>query len=300
MKMLSTQEATKNFFPTELLGSLKDELIYGGYIPALVGPALVITTAIITSMELSLPILIISYLIPLMVYSFDYYQDMDKDMDTNRGRACHYQRKRKLYPYMLGCFLVFLFILLIFFTNWMTFSFILGLILVGVLYPLGLKKFTQRIPGFKNMYTICIWAVAGTFSIAFYNMLTIDVSYLLIFLFFFLKMLPNTIFFDLKDIKSDTQESLKTFPVILGEKKTLKFLYLLNITAFIPLLLGVYLKIFPLFIIIMALFLLYSFYYLNKTSKLDGTEINMSYFIISDCEFILWPLVLFLGKLSVF
>jgi 4-hydroxybenzoate polyprenyltransferase len=297
--MLTTQ-ATKNFLPTELFSSFKDELIYGGYIPALVGPALVITTAIITSMELSLPILIISYLIPLMVYSFDYYQDMDKDMDTNHSRACHFQRKRKLYPYMLGCFLVFLFILLIFFTNWMTFSFILSLILVGVLYPLGLKNFTKRIPGFKNMYTICIWAVAGTFSIAFYNMLIIDVSYLLIFLFFFLKMLPNTIFFDLKDIKSDAQDSLKTFPVLLGKEKTLKFLYLLNIAAFIPLLLGIYLKILPLSILILALFLFYSFYYLNKTSKLDGTDIKMDYFIMSDCEFILWPLVLFLGKLFVF
>ena len=277
------------------LENFKNEVIYGGYIPALVGPALVITTSILTKTDLTLSILLISYLIPLMVYSYDYYKDMDKDQDTNAERSEHFNKKSNIYPYILLSYLLFLIILLIF-SNWTMIWFILMLILVGILYTLGLKKFTQKIPAFKNLYTILIWSLAGTFSIPFFNSLQINLTYLLIFLFFYLKMLPNTIFFDLKDIKSDRKEGLKTIPVILGKEKTLKFLKLLNIIAFIPVFVGIYLKIFPVFTVIMLIFLFYSYYYLDKTGEIPDKEMKMDSCILADVEFILWPFILILGN----
>lgn len=275
--------------------NFKKEIIYGGYIPALVGPALVITTSILTKTDLTLSILLISYLIPLMVYSYDYYKDMDKDQDTNAERAKYFNKKSNIYPYILLSYLLFLIILLIF-SNWTMIWFILMLILVGILYTLGLKKFTQKIPAFKNLYTILIWSLAGTFSIPFFNSLQINLTYLLIFLFFYLKMLPNTIFFDLKDIKSDRKEGLKTIPVILGKEKTLKFLKLLNLISFIPVFVGIYLKILPVFTIIMLTFLFYSYYYLDKTGKIPDKEMKMDSYILADVEFILWPFILILGS----
>ena len=295
--MLSTNNLNGiKYFPTKFISISKKEITYGGYIPALVGPALVYTTSVLTHTSLTIPLLIVSYLIPLMVYSYDYYRDMDKDKDTNKERASHYSQKSKIYPYIMGGYLSILAILLIVFSNWMMIAFILSLIMLGVVYPLGLKNITQKVPAFKNMYTIFIWAAAGTFSLAFFNSLEINLAYFLIFLFFFLKMLPNTIFFDLKDIISDKKEGLKTIPVILGKEKTLKFMYTLNILSFIPLFIGIYLNIIPLFASIMLIFLLYSFYYLHKTSKKSNEEIKMNYYILSDFEFILWPIVLVLGQ----
>ncbi|MCE5215337.1 MAG: UbiA family prenyltransferase, partial [Methanobacterium sp.] len=129
-----------------------------------------------------------------------------------------------------------------------------------------------------------------------FNSLQLSVAYLLIFVFFYLKMLPNTIFFDMKDIKSDAKDKLKTVPVILGNIKTLKLMYLLNIAAFIPLLIGVWFKIFPLYAVLLVIFLLYSFYYLNMSFKLPDKEIKHRFFILADIEFILWPLILFTGN----
>lgn len=287
---------TNTFNPIKIFTISHNEIIHGGYIPALVGPSLVLTTSVLTDVAISLPILIISYLIPLIVYSFDYYKDMDKDHSTNYDRAAYFKAKSKIYPYILASYLLILTILVIFFTNWQMISFISFLILISLIYPLGLKRLTKVFPAFKNLFTIFIWSLAGTFSMAIFNSLQLSVAYLLIFVFFYLKMLPNTIFFDMKDIKSDAKDKLKTVPVILGNIKTLKLMYLLNIAAFIPLFIGIWFKIFPLYALLLVVFLLYSFYYLNTSFKLSDEEIKRRFFILADIEFILWPLILFTGN----
>jgi len=134
--MLSTNNLNGiKYFPTKFISISKKEITYGGYIPALVGPALVYTTSVLTHTSLTIPLLIVSYLIPLMVYSYDYYRDMDKDKDTNKERASHYSQKSKIYPYIMGGYLSILAILLIVFSNWMMIAFILSFIMLGVVYP---------------------------------------------------------------------------------------------------------------------------------------------------------------------
>ncbi|OPY21084.1 MAG: prenyltransferase [Methanobacterium sp. PtaU1.Bin097] len=280
----------------EIIVKLKDEILYGGYFAALSGPAFIITSSILTGTSISLPLLIIAYIIPLMVYSYDHYRDMDKDKDSNLERATYFHKKSRIFPYLMGSYVIILSLLLVFFSNLTMISFILILIMGGVLYSVGLKNFTQKIPAFKNIYTTLTWSLAGTFSIVFYHSLQLNLIYILIFLFVFLKFLPNTIFFDLKDIKSDRKEGLKTVPVILGKKGTLKLLHILNILAFIPLFVGIYLGIIPLFAAIMVLFYFYSVYYLNKASKLEDEKLRMVSYTLADAEFMIWPIVLVLGQ----
>lgn len=298
--MLAINHTNRNSLPYQLFNTSRNEIIHGGYITALIGPALVLTTATLTDIVVSIPILIISYLIPLIVYSFDYYKDMDVDQHTNYQRADYFKKKSKIYPYILASYLLILSLLVIFYTNWMMISFISILILVSMVYPLGLKKFTKIIPGFKNMFTIFIWALAGTFTLAVFNNLEISVVYVLIFLFFFLKMISNTIFFDMKDVKSDAREKLKTIPVILGKMKTLKLMYLLNLLGFVPLFIRIWLKVIPIYASLLVLFLFYSIYYLNKSLKLDDKKIQNKFFILADLEFVFWPALLIIGKLTLF
>lgn len=296
--MLSANKLNVGKFLTpKIFVSLKNEILYGGYFIALIGPALVISTCLLSNTTLSISLLIISYLIPLMVYSFDYYKDMDKDKGGNQERSAHFTGKKKIYPYIMGSYLLILSILLLL-SNWMMIAYFLALIIVGIFYSFGLKRFTQKMPAFKNIYTVIIWSLAGSFSVVFYNAQQIELVYILISLLIFLKMLPNAIFFDLKDIISDRKEGLKTIPVLLGKEKTIKLLYKLNIVALIPLLLGIYLNVFPVFSSIMLLFFIYSGYYLYKTSKTkDGEEMKMYYFL-ADAEFMIWPVVLFVGKVT--
>jgi len=295
--MLTNSQYQKEWVSSEILTTIIKEMIYGGYFIALLGPSLVIATSIITGANLSVPLLIISYLIPLMVYSFDYYRDMDKDKSNNQDRVEHLYQKKKVYPYILLCYISILALLLLFFTNWMMISYILFLVLVGFVYSFGVKRLTKKVAAFKNIYTVFIWSLAGSFSVAFFYGFTPNLIYMLIFLAIFLKMLPNAIFFDLKDIKSDAKEGLKTIPVLIGKAETLKLLESMNILAFVPLFIGIYLGIIPIFTSILIVFVFYSLYYLRKIRTIKDDKMKIDYNILADAEFILWPVVLFIGEI---
>jgi 4-hydroxybenzoate polyprenyltransferase len=287
----------KKNFSSKYLSNIQDELIYGGYFTALGGPAFIVIMSIMLRVNIPIPLLLIFYLIPLIVYSYDYYKDMDKDKETNIERATHFNKKAQIYPYLMISYAIALAALLILCTNLKMIAFVLILIIAGVLYPVGLKNLTTKIPAFKNIYTTLTWILVG-FSVPIFYSLQINLTYILIFIFLFLKFLPNTIFFDLKDIKSDQKEGLKTLPVILGKQKTLKILDIINLIAFIPLFIGIYLKLIPLFAASLIIFYFYSKYYLNKTNTIDNKELRMIGNTLADAEFIVWwPIVLLIGQL---
>lgn len=285
---------------SKYLLKIQDEIIYGGYFAALCGPAFIISVSFMANFYVCIPLIAITYLIPLIVYSYDYYQDMGKDLTTNTERSIYFTKRSGIYPYIMSGYTMILAILLVFFSNITLISFILILVVLGVLYTVILKNFTRKLPAFKNIYTALTWSLAGTFFIPFYYSLNINWAYILIFLFIFIKCLSNIIFFDLKDVKSDREESLKTLPVILGKEKTLKLLQGLNIMAFIPLFTGIFLKIIPLFTVSMILFYFYNMNYLKKAKQADDKRMRMVSYTLADAEFILWPMVLVVGKSVLF
>mgnify|MGYP000052318336 CR=1 FL=1 len=85
------------------------------------------------------------------------------------------------------------------------------------------------------------------------------ISLLLLFLFVFLRWIINTAFFDVKDIEADKKDNLKTFPVVLGNKNFLRFIHILNLFSFSPIIIGVYFDTLPSFTLALCLFYFYSF-----------------------------------------
>jgi hypothetical protein len=148
---------------TKYFNLLFKEAIHGGYLTALGAPALVLTTSIITNSILIFLYLIISYLIPLIVYSYDYMSDLDKDVETNSSRYEHLQKKKKYYPLIMIFYVLLLVSLLVIFSNY---KLILFIIINNLRWPsymqLYLKGITKRIPIFKNIYTVLTWSLGGT------------------------------------------------------------------------------------------------------------------------------------------
>ena len=119
---------------------------------------------------------------------------------------------------------------------------------------------------------------------------------LLMFFFIFLRGIINVTFFDIKDMESDGAQGLKTLPVILGKRSTLKFLHGLNLFSFLPLLAGVYIGIIPPFALSLFAFYFYDDYYLDKAEVVNNKGLRMISYTLADAEFILWPLVLLVGR----
>lgn len=274
---------------------LQNEFIYSGHFGALGAPAIIISVSIILKINLDLPILFISYLVPLIVYSYDYYKDLYKDIKTNEERSVYWQGQAKRYPIVLGVYIALLISLIISFSNQNLLIFILAIFFCGFLYTILFKGLTKRIPGFKNIYTSLIWALAGSFFLLFHYSLKLDISFIILFILIFLRFIINVTFFDIKDLESDREEGLKTLPVTLGKEHTLKFLQIFNIFSFIPLFVGIYMKEIPLFAFSLILFYFYSFYYMKKAETVTSEELRFISYTMVDGEFMLWPILLLIA-----
>ena len=280
-----------NYF-SKYLDIFFNEIVHGGYLTALGAPALVLTTTILTKNAISPPLLVISYLIPLIVYSYDYMSDLDNDVETNLERALHLKKKKRYYPFILIFYVLLLVALLIAFSNYKMIIFILLIGSGGMLYATVLKGLTKKIPIFKNIYTVLTWSLGGTLFVPLHYSITISLSFLIIFLFINLKGMVNAIFFDLKDHITDSREGLKTLPVVMGKENSIKLLHCLNFAAFFPLIIGVYLGIIPVISLSLTIFFFYSFYYLKKAQKSIDDEIWVTLGSIADFEFMFWPAIL--------
>lgn len=253
---------------------------------------MIIVTCLILNINIDIPILLISYLLPLIVYSYDYYKDIDEDIKNDSLRAKFLKKKAKNYPFLLGFYIILLISLLILYSNINLISFVMVIIIGGILYNFLFKDITKKIPAFKNIFTAVIWALGGAFFPLFYYSLDFNISFIIIFFLIFLKCIINVIFFDLKDINKDKVDGLKTLPVILGKKSTINLLKAINIIAFFPLILGVYFNMLNFFAIFLLPFIFYGYFYINRANSASSNELESMAHTLADFEFILWPLLL--------
>ncbi len=279
------------------LSFFKDEIIYGGYLAALCAPCFIISTCFCLNINIDIPLLLISYLLPLIVYSYDYYKDIDKDIKNDSLRASYLKKKAKNYPYLLSFYIILLITLLIIYSNYILGAFVLTIIAGGILYNMMFKGFTKKIPAFKNIYTAVNWALVGAFFPLFYYSMDISIPFMLMFVLIFIKAITNAIFFDLKDKEDDKSSGIKTLPVILGKKSTIYVLHALNVIAFFPLILGIYLNVISFYAISLLIFTFYGYFYINKANSASKDELESTAHTLADSEFIFWPLTLLIATI---
>ncbi len=212
-----------SFFDT-----LTNELVFGGYFVALSGPTYVFIASLILNVEISIPLLMIAYLTPLIVYSFNYYNELSYDADSNPERAAFLSKKQKNYFIIIILYITLLFILLISFGNKPLMYFMAILAVLGILYTTFFKGLTKKVPLLKNIFVSLVWAAGGSFFLLLYRSLDLNLFFILFFIYIFIQDIANVIFFDLKDCNSDKKRGLLTLPVMWGRKNTILFLYILT------------------------------------------------------------------------
>lgn len=279
-----------NFF--NISDFIKNILIYGGYLPALWGPSLNITTSLIFNLPLDFRILIISFLLPLIAYNYDYYKDLEIDAETNPERANFLNKKRSKQLNIL--YIALMVVLLIWVFKLALMVFVMVLMVLSLLYNSILKGFTKKIAAFKNLYLAFMWGSWGTFLIVLYQISLFDISLIYLFLYICTKVMANTMFFDIKDIKSDKKAGLKTMPVILGKNGTIVFLKGLNVLTLFILVSGVLFKFLHPLSLSLAIFNGYTLFYLKISY--GNIDILSSKSYIADLEAIFYPCTLWIIK----
>jgi 4-hydroxybenzoate polyprenyltransferase len=92
----------------------------------------------------------------------------------------------------------------------------------------------KDIPVMKNIVVAVSWAVTTTFLPAAHIMDEKSIIGLVLY-FMLAKAFVNTVLYDVRDIKGDKENGIRTMPVLLGSKKTISILLAIN-TTLLPLL----------------------------------------------------------------
>ena len=273
-----------------------NEFIYGGHLLSLGAVSVVFTSAVLLNIKTTWDCLAIVYLGTQSVYLYNRYKEFKKDTSTNPKRTKYIKRYVKYIPLIVFSFSFTTIAIVVLFNKFLVFTFGLFLLLIGIFYSESLKRFTKKIIAFKNFIVSLIWASLVIF-LALYYASSWNLALILIITFVFLRLFLNTIFFDIKDIKSDKAEGLLTLPIVY-EKTKLKlmyYLYLINILSAFPIIIGIVFKRLPQFSIGLLLTIPYSFYYLRKINE---TNVNFNFisYVFVDGEYLLWPILILFTK----
>ena len=278
----------------KILKPIWEEFVYGGHLLSLGAAGILYSSAIIFNQKVSVPLLIIGYAMTQIVYFYNHYKESKVDFLTNPERVRHIEKFENHFLLFLGFYCLIFIISLIYLNNLKVVLVALAIMFGGFLFTIFFKNLTKKIIGFKSFYVAFFWALLIVLAGFFYN-IHFGPSLFFLFSFVFLRWLVNTIFFDIKDIEADEKEKLKTLPVLFGKNKTLNFLHMINVLSFIPIIIGVYINLLPLFSLSLLIFYFYSFYYLER-AKDKTIDIRSLSYIMVDGEYLFWPFILFLSK----
>lgn len=263
---------------------------------------LVLSVLILMGIEINIIAISLAYFTTYIVYSFNYQKELNEDAVTDSDKSSYLYNRKKIFPYIIFSYIIISIILLVtsfyLYSNFGFIAFISILISGGILYTIIFKVLTRSIPGFKSVYTTALWAYAGSTYAFFFYSINFNWFCAIMFTFMFIKILINAIYFDIKDIQSDKKYGLKTIPILLGKDSTITLLHGMNIISILILLFGIYMEFLPLYSICLSVFFVYTASYLIIGKKSDQKNIVKYTQVMPDAEYILWPTLLIIVKLS--
>lgn len=277
----------------KFLKKIFKEFAYNGSLVSFGAVCVVLTVILLLDVPVNIFVLGIPYFISQIIYTYNRFREVDDDLDSNPERTFYIKERRGSIKKELTiyCFLLVLFTL---FTNLSTALFIIFFVGGGIVYTDYLKKFASKyIVGFKSYYASLFWALI-TFLVVFAYSLPITPFFMAIVIFVFYRVMLNAIFFDIKDIKTDSERNIRTFAASWGKKRTIIILVLLNIIFAIVSSIYFYASNMSSIFYLVPLLSVYSFYYLIRAWIFKGQQLRMLTYILVDAEFILWPIIGFI------
>jgi 4-hydroxybenzoate polyprenyltransferase len=281
--MAKVKKISKSFF---------DELVFGGHLIALGAVGICLTFIFIIEEKLSIYPLIIVYFLTFVSLLHNRYEERDIDFITNPKRTKFLKKYFKGTTLMIFIFLTIA--LLILMADNKSLFFLLLLMVSMYFYTKKVKKLSKKIFCLKNIAFSLIVSFLLIFISFYYSYDFLNLLFLSIFYFCFLRMLVNTIFLDIKDVESDEKNNLKTFPIIFGENKTILFLEIITLISGILIVFSIILKLIPTYSLMLLFTVPYTFYYLEKSKKKEN--FCLVNYVLADAEFILWPVSIIIGK----
>lgn len=264
-----------------------DLLVLTTVFTSLVGAAIISFSFYLFSDKILPDMVICTSLITYSIYSLNRLTDIEEDSSNLPERTRFVQKRKNILLFLsIASYITALIIGGI--RNLYTIPVFLIPFLVGILY--SIKIFSIRVKDIfcmKNFAVSFTWASSSSLLpyIFFYEKTTA----IMLFLFLFIKCFVNTVVFDVRDIEGDRKAGTKTIPVVIGIRKTMILLLLINslliILAVVCFLTNTFVKYLP--VIIFSI--LYGYWYIVSFCKRSHGKFGFDYLV--DGEFIILALL---------
>ena len=270
----------------KIVNSIWNEFVYGGHLLSFGAVSIVYAASILLDIRITWDFLLVVYLGTESVYLYNRFKEYKVDFLTNPERTEHIKKYVKYIPFIIFLMTFSAIVFVVYFNKISALIFGLLLFFGGLLYSKFLKKITKKIVAFKSFFVSLMWSLLVLF-LAIYYSAPINLALFLFSVFVFLRFFVSVSFFDIKDIKTDKQEGLKTLAVVLKQSTLWQFLSIIAILAVLPLIIGVYLRILPISSLMLFLTIPYTFFYFKQLENKNISPYFL-YNVIVDGEFIFW------------
>jgi 4-hydroxybenzoate polyprenyltransferase len=266
-----------------------NEFVHAGHFLAL-GDALTLTAlGIVAGIPVTWTFPVIVYLCVFAGNLHDRWADADNDAQGNPIRQKVMAKYFRAYWLITIVSLGIVIFLLLRFANIGVLVFAVVVFAIAILYTTALKPLTKHVVGFKS-YVVALFYSLMVPLMATYYAKPINLAVFLVFAFYFVRIFISNVACDIKDTESDGEQGLKTFVVFYGSEKAGRILQVANLLSAIPIALGVYLGVLPMFSLALLLTIPYAFFYLKPNPAVEN-EVMVQ--LVIDAEFAFWlPLVL--------
>jgi len=278
----------------KIVNSIWNEFVYGGHLLSFGAVSIVYTASILLDIRITWDFLLVVYLGTESVYLYNRFKEYKVDFLTNPERTEHIKKYVKYIPFIIFLMTFSAIVFVVYFNKISALTFGLLLLIIGLLYSLFFKKITEKIIAFKSFFISLMWSLLVLF-LAIYYSAPINLALFLFSVFVFLRFFVSVSFFDIKDIKTDKQEGLKTLAVVLKQSTLWQFLSIIAILAVLPLIIGVYLRVLPISSLMLFLTIPYTFFYFKQLENKNISPYFL-YNVIVDGEFIFWPFFVLSGN----
>jgi 4-hydroxybenzoate polyprenyltransferase len=278
------------------------EIVYGGHLLALGTVAIAACSSLLIERAPTFQLLLMAYLFSFGAYMLNRSSDFNEDKlsapsrTDHLGRRAPQLRKIALLSFCIGYALA---------ATTANMLFFLALVMPLVLalgYTVGSKRLrgligTTRLKErllVKNLVTSFGWSLIPLL-VGLYFQDLIGAELLAFAAFVFLRLMSNTIFFDVRDVRADSVSGVRTIPIVYGARKTYSAMLLIDLLSAASLIISVLLlRILPPVVTPLLVLPAYSVAYRYLAQK-PGADIGFLCDVVADGEYLLWIALFVLG-----
>jgi len=277
------------------------ELVYGGHLLALGTASIAASSAVLLGHSPSIILLVMAYLFSYGAYMLNRGSEVSQDSISDPTRT-NFLQGRTRYLTTISCISFGVGYLLAATVGIVFFGALLVPLVLAFAYTVGSKRMEGLIGArrlkdkllIKNVVISFGWSLIPLLVGLYYKSLPLVLFAFAPFVF--LRLMSNTVFFDLRDVRADREFGVRTAPVVLGVNFSYRLMDGFDFASVAYVVVLALTRIFPLYSLVMVILPIYSLAY-RWVSRRPGSDLGFLCNFIADGEYLLWGPLLVLGKI---